>query len=121
MKRSEKLLWREICSISDTSNHSTGEIWIKCSSLFCSLNLKKIQFRSYIDNPGPMVVFATPGMLHAGLSLNIFRRWCSDENNMIIMPGYLSCVNANLSPQSLPITMFNNSVNEWVGGNFSHS
>ena len=22
--------------------------------------------RSYIDNPGPMVVFATPGMLHAG-------------------------------------------------------
>merc|ERR1712038_1733113 len=44
--------------------------------------------RSYIDNPGPMVVFATPGMLHAGLSLNIFKRWCSDENNMIIMPGY---------------------------------
>ena len=44
--------------------------------------------RSYIDNPGPMVVFATPGMLHAGLSLTIFRRWCSDENNMIIMPGY---------------------------------
>merc|ERR1712158_310958 len=24
--------------------------------------------RSYVDNPGPMVVFATPGMLHAGLS-----------------------------------------------------
>jgi len=44
--------------------------------------------RSYIDNPGPMVVFATPGMLHAGLSLTIFKRWCSDENNMIIMPGY---------------------------------
>lgn len=44
--------------------------------------------RSYIDNPGPMVVFATPGMLHAGLSLQIFKRWCSDEANMIIMPGY---------------------------------
>jgi len=44
--------------------------------------------RSYIDNPGPMVVFATPGMLHAGLSLTIFRRWCSEERNMIIMPGY---------------------------------
>ena len=44
--------------------------------------------RSYLDNPGPMVVFATPGMLHAGLSLTIFKRWCSDENNMIIMPGY---------------------------------
>jgi len=44
--------------------------------------------RSYIDNPGPMVVFATPGMLHAGLSLNIFKRWCTEEKNMIIMPGY---------------------------------
>jgi len=44
--------------------------------------------RTYIDNPGPMVVFATPGMLHAGLSLQIFRKWCTDEKNMIIMPGY---------------------------------
>lgn len=44
--------------------------------------------RSYIDNPGPMVVFATPGMLHAGLSLQIFRKWASFEKNMVIMPGY---------------------------------
>lgn len=44
--------------------------------------------RSYIDNPGPMVVFATPGMLHGGLSLEIFKRWCTNEKNMIIMPGY---------------------------------
>ena len=27
-------------------------------------------------------------MLHAGLSLTIFRRWCTEERNMIIMPGY---------------------------------
>lgn len=44
--------------------------------------------RTYIDNPGPMVVFATPGMLHAGLSLQIFKRWCTSEKNVIIMPGY---------------------------------
>lgn len=44
--------------------------------------------RNYIDNPGPMVVFATPGMLHAGLSLQIFKRWAPNENNMVIMPGY---------------------------------
>ncbi|GFR86819.1 integrator complex subunit 11-like [Elysia marginata] len=44
--------------------------------------------RAYIDNPGPMVVFATPGMLHAGLSLQIFKRWAPNENNMVIMPGY---------------------------------
>ncbi|XP_037089149.1 integrator complex subunit 11-like [Pollicipes pollicipes] len=44
--------------------------------------------KSYMDNPGPMVVFASPGMLHAGLSLNIFKRWAPDEKNMLIMPGY---------------------------------
>lgn len=35
-----------------------------------------------------MVVFATPGMLHGGLSLEIFKKWCTVEKNMIIMPGY---------------------------------
>lgn len=44
--------------------------------------------RAYVDNPGPMVVFATPGMLHSGLSLQIFRKWAPNENNMVIMPGY---------------------------------
>lgn len=44
--------------------------------------------RGYIENPGPMVVFATPGMLHAGLSLQIFKKWAPDENNTVIMPGY---------------------------------
>ncbi|KAL7064217.1 hypothetical protein AAHC03_05422 [Spirometra sp. Aus1] len=41
-----------------------------------------------IDMPGPMVVFATPGMLHAGQSLHIFRKWAPDANNMVIIPGY---------------------------------
>ncbi|XP_050026697.1 integrator complex subunit 11 [Dermacentor andersoni] len=44
--------------------------------------------RAFIDNPGPMVVFATPGMLHAGLSLQIFKKWAPFEGNMVIMPGY---------------------------------
>lgn len=39
--------------------------------------------KSYIDQPGPMVVFATPGMLHAGLSLQIFRKWAPNPNNMV--------------------------------------
>ena len=29
------------------------------------------------------VVFATPGMLHAGLSLQIFKKWAPDEKNMV--------------------------------------
>ena len=44
--------------------------------------------RAYADNPEPMVVFATPGMLHAGLSLQLFRKWAPDPKNMLIMPGY---------------------------------
>ena len=44
--------------------------------------------RAYINNPGPIVVFATPGMLHSGLSLQIFKQWASHEKNMVIMPGY---------------------------------
>lgn len=67
--------------------------------------------RSYADNPGPMVrsfvpsvrrdagggrgrdlhvlfqvVFATPGMLHAGQSLQIFKKWAGNEKNMV-SPG----------------------------------
>ncbi|KAK2711310.1 hypothetical protein QYM36_012485, partial [Artemia franciscana] len=38
--------------------------------------------KSYIDNPGPMVVFASPNMLQAGLSLHIFKKWAPFEQNM---------------------------------------
>ncbi|KAG0277457.1 Integrator complex subunit 11 [Linnemannia exigua] len=44
--------------------------------------------RAYIDNPGPMVVFATPGMLHSGTSLELFKKWAPDPKNMVIMPGF---------------------------------
>lgn len=37
------------------------------------------------DRPLPalQVVFATPGMLHAGQSLQIFRKWAGNEKNMV--------------------------------------
>lgn len=44
--------------------------------------------RSFADHPGPMVVFSTPGMLHSGTSLELFKKWCSDPKNMLIVPGY---------------------------------
>ncbi|KAJ1547392.1 Integrator complex subunit 11 [Nowakowskiella sp. JEL0078] len=43
---------------------------------------------SLADEQGPAVLFATPGMLHAGTSLEIFKKWCHDSRNMIVMPGY---------------------------------
>nr|XP_055044848.1 integrator complex subunit 11 [Misgurnus anguillicaudatus] len=55
--------------------------------------------RTYADNPGPMVVFATPGMLHAGQSLQIFKKWAGNEKNMVIMPGY--CVQGTVGHKIL--------------------
>jgi len=47
----------------------------------------------------PHVVFATPGMLHAGQSLQIFRKWAGNEKNMVIMPGY--CVQGTVGHKIL--------------------
>ncbi|KAI8868463.1 Metallo-hydrolase/oxidoreductase [Ramicandelaber brevisporus] len=41
-----------------------------------------------VDSTGPMVLFASPGMLHQGTSLDVFKKWAPFENNMVIMPGY---------------------------------
>lgn len=48
-------------------------------------NFKNItQFeRHYSTQPGPMVVFATPGMLHAGLALELFKLWCGGMSNRV--------------------------------------
>eukprot|EP00002_Diphylleia_rotans_P033557 TRINITY_DN7145_c0_g1_i2.p1 TRINITY_DN7145_c0_g1~~TRINITY_DN7145_c0_g1_i2.p1 ORF type:complete len:540 (+),score=99.41 TRINITY_DN7145_c0_g1_i2:54-1673(+) len=44
--------------------------------------------RANVDRPGAMVLFATPGMLHAGTSLEVFKYWAHSELNMVIIPGY---------------------------------
>lgn len=44
--------------------------------------------KNNLDLPGPMVLFATPGMLNAGTSLQVFQKWAPDPKNMVIMPGY---------------------------------
>eukprot|EP01059_Diplonema_ambulator_P026448 TRINITY_DN4373_c0_g1_i1.p1 TRINITY_DN4373_c0_g1~~TRINITY_DN4373_c0_g1_i1.p1 ORF type:complete len:685 (+),score=194.94 TRINITY_DN4373_c0_g1_i1:1156-3210(+) len=47
----------------------------------------------------PMVLFSTPGMLHAGNSLRAFTHWCSDPKNTVILPGY--CVEGTIGHQVL--------------------
>ncbi|CAJ0930060.1 unnamed protein product, partial [Mesorhabditis belari] len=49
---------------------------------------------SVANDFGAMVLFSTPGMLHGGQSLRVFKQWCHDPKNMIIMPGY--CVAGTL-------------------------
>ncbi|KMZ75067.1 Cleavage and polyadenylation specificity factor subunit 3 [Zostera marina] len=44
--------------------------------------------RSYIDSPGPCVLFATPGMLTGGFSLEVFMKWAPSKENLVILPGY---------------------------------
>ncbi|PVU93062.1 hypothetical protein BB559_003463 [Furculomyces boomerangus] len=53
----------------------------------------------YADLPGPMVTFATPGMLHIGMSLEIFKKWAPDPKNMLIIPGY--CVSGTVGAKVL--------------------
>lgn len=40
--------------------------------------------RAYADIPGPQVLFATPGMLHAGIALEVFSKWAGSQRNMVI-------------------------------------
>ena len=51
-------------------------------NMFDFKNIKPFD-KSYIENPGPMVVFATPGRLHAGLSLAVFKKLAPHEQNMV--------------------------------------
>uniref|UniRef100_A0AC35G2A8 Integrator complex subunit 11 n=1 Tax=Panagrolaimus sp. PS1159 TaxID=55785 RepID=A0AC35G2A8_9BILA len=62
-------------------------------NMFDFKHIKPFDLRT-ADSPGPMVLFSTPGMLHGGQSLRVFKKWCEDEKNMIIMPGY--CVGGTI-------------------------
>lgn len=44
--------------------------------------------RSLINAPGPCVLFATPGMISGGFSLEVFKQWAPCEMNLITLPGY---------------------------------
>ncbi|QCD95388.1 integrator complex subunit 11 [Vigna unguiculata] len=50
-------------------------------------NVQKFE-RSMINAPGPCVLFATPGMISGGFSLEVFKQWAVSENNLVTLPGY---------------------------------
>jgi integrator complex subunit 11 len=47
----------------------------------------------------PCVIFSSPGMLHSGHSLKIFKNMCTDPKNLVILPGY--CVRGTLGEKVL--------------------
>lgn len=34
------------------------------------------------------MLFATPGMLHGGTSLEVFKAWAIDPKNLVLLPSY---------------------------------
>lgn len=56
-------------------------------NMFDFQHVQKFETKS-IKTDQPMVFFATPGMLHGGLSLQTFKEWAPDPKNAIIIPGY---------------------------------
>ena len=64
-------------------------------NLFISNNVFDFKFvkqgdKTIMKGNKPMVIFATPGMLHGGLSLSIFKEIAPDPKNCVIIPGYCS-------------------------------
>jgi integrator complex subunit 11 len=64
-------------------------------SVFTQRNVFDFKFvqqsdKSLMGVEVPMVIFATPGMLHGGFSLNMFKKIAPDAKNCVIIPGYCS-------------------------------
>ncbi|KAM7537385.1 hypothetical protein Aperf_G00000078984 [Anoplocephala perfoliata] len=74
------------------TNQKIKETFVE-RNLFDFKHIELLQ-QDVTDQPVPMVVFATPGMLHGGQSLAIFRKWAPDPKNMVIIPGF--CVSGTV-------------------------
>ena len=64
-------------------------------SVFTQRNVFDFKFvqqsdKSLSGKEVPMVIFATPGMLHGGFSLNMFKKIAPEAKNCVIIPGYCS-------------------------------
>ncbi|KGG52854.1 hypothetical protein DI09_12p220 [Mitosporidium daphniae] len=42
----------------------------------------------FAELEGPMLLFASPGSLQSGASYEVFKKWASDERNLVLLPGY---------------------------------
>eukprot|EP01138_Halocafeteria_seosinensis_P000257 gb/GECG01000264.1/.p1 GENE.gb/GECG01000264.1/~~gb/GECG01000264.1/.p1 ORF type:complete len:356 (+),score=43.85 gb/GECG01000264.1/:1-1068(+) len=72
----------EWCSADTVENFElTGK------SPFASSLVQKFE-KSYINAPGPMVVFATPGSMEGGVSRQLLKSWSSAPENLIVLPGH---------------------------------
>ena len=69
------------------TNEKIKKTFIKQKNMFHFQHVQTIDTAS-IKSEQPMVCFASPGMLHGGYSLQIFKEWAGNKKNAIIIPGY---------------------------------
>ncbi|SCM20042.1 cleavage and polyadenylation specificity factor, putative [Plasmodium chabaudi adami] len=90
------------CGLTENANkyYKIYSSWInndcvstELKNLFDFSNISQFS-NNYLNENRPMVLFATPGMLHTGLALKAFKAWASNPNNLIILPGY--CVQGTI-------------------------
>ncbi|CDU17457.1 cleavage and polyadenylation specificity factor, putative [Plasmodium yoelii] len=90
------------CGLTENANkyYKIYSSWIsnncvstEVKNLFDFSNISQFS-NNYLNENRPMVLFATPGMLHTGLALKAFKAWASNPNNLIILPGY--CVQGTI-------------------------
>lgn len=62
-------------------------------------NVESIKDVHTFKDAGPCVMMASPGMLQSGFSRDLFERWCSNEKNGVVIPGY--CVEGTLAKEIL--------------------
>jgi integrator complex subunit 11 len=82
----------------DWQNEKIQEEFLHGDNVFEFKKVKPFD-KSLIRAETPYVLFATPGMLHSGTSVQVFKEWCSDEKNTLIIPGY--CVEGTLGNRLL--------------------
>ncbi|KAM0681646.1 endoribonuclease ysh1 [Glugoides intestinalis] len=62
-------------------------------------NVESIKDVQAFKDTGPCVMMASPGMLQSGFSRELFEKWCSNERNGVVIPGY--CVEGTLAKEIL--------------------
>lgn len=74
---------------------------IAINNPFVFKHISNLKSKSHLDMEeiGPCVVMATPGMMQSGLSRELFESWCGDRRNCCIIAGY--CVEGTLAKQIL--------------------
>lgn len=81
-----------------TNHNIRDQLLGQKKSVFDLKHIQKFE-RSYARLDTPMLVIATPGMLHAGTSLEVFKDFCEDPRNLLLIPGY--CVSGTLGNKLL--------------------